>query len=135
MAAAPAPHYTPRTVKRAPGFVLVALLLPAAAHAGQARPPDVDYAPVETPGPIPATAFVMPDLPDSWKAASVYDGRWISSRPAIVGLVDYNAFWQDEDSEAQVGRQQNGWDLRTWRFMGGGQVKPPIRLITSSASS
>jgi phosphate-selective porin len=87
--------------------------------------PDTDYVPppATTPERIPATGFVMPDLPDEWKSATAYDGRLFSTALSIVPLVDYNSFVQDSDSKAQVGDQKAQWDLRTLRLMFRGQIK------------
>src|SRR5262245_15577692 len=87
-------------------------------------PADTDYVPpAPTPERIPATDFVMPDLPDSWKDYTSYDGRAFSTVFGLVPLVDYNAFIQDSDSKTQVGEQKNQWDLRTLRLMFRGQMK------------
>ncbi len=79
-------------------------------HYSPAAPP--------TPARIPATGFVMPDLPDDWKNYTSYDGRLFSTP-----LVDYNAFIQDADSKTQVGNQKDQWDLRRLRLMFRGQMK------------
>src|SRR5262245_19447134 len=87
-------------------------------------PADTDYVPpAPTPERIPATAFVMPDLPDSWKDYTSFEGRAFSFAFGLVPLVDYNAFVQDSDSKAQVGEQEDQWDLRTLRLMFRGQMK------------
>ena len=91
-------------------------------------PVDTDYAePVaKTPPVIPATRFVMPDLPDPWTAEyPAYEGRLFSTRFNFAALIDYNAFVQDSDSEAQVGEQRDEWDVRTVRLMFRGQLKFP----------
>jgi phosphate-selective porin len=90
-------------------------------------PADTDYAQPETakPEPIPATGFLMPDLPDKTKSYTSYDGRLFSTAFFVVPLVDYNAFVQDDDSEEQVGAQEDQWDLRTLRLMFRGSVKFP----------
>jgi phosphate-selective porin len=94
-----------------------------------AAPPDTDYAPpAPPPAPIPATGFVMPDLPDPWKNYTSYDGRLFSTAFSVVPLVDYNAFVQDSESKAQVGEQNDEWDLRTLRLMLRGQTKFPHRV-------
>ena len=42
--------------------------------------PDTDYAPPARTEPdrIPATGFVMPDVPDDWNKQTTYDGRLFS---------------------------------------------------------
>jgi phosphate-selective porin len=91
------------------------------------NPPDTDHAqPILPTLPrIPATGFVMPDVPDQWNRATSYDGRWFSTNFSFVPLIDYNAFVQDEDSKTQVGEQQDEWDLRTMRLMFRGRMKFP----------
>jgi len=42
---------------------------------------------------------------------------------SLVPILDYNAFSQDEGSIAQVKKQKNQWDLRTFRIMLRGQLK------------
>src|SRR5262249_44441455 len=86
------------------------------------RPPDVDFAPVDKPpaSKIPATAFVMPDVPDEWNKKTTFDGRAFSSRASIVIIGDYTTFSQDDASISQVGVQKNQWDLRTFRLMSSG---------------
>jgi len=93
-------------------------------------PPDTDYAPPATTNParIPATGFVMPDLPDNWKDYTSYDGGLFSTALSIVPLVDYNSFIQDADSKAQVGDQKDQWDLRTLRVMFRGEMKFQHRI-------
>ena len=90
-----------------------------------AEPPhDTDYVPPPpVPHRLPATDFVMPDVPDSWNTRTSYDGRLFSTAFSMVPLVDYNHFFQDDDSRQQVGEQDDEWDLRTWRLMVRGRLK------------
>jgi len=113
-----------------PILLIVASLLagPGQQPQTQASPqqvPDTDYAPAAQPAParIPATGFVMPDVPDGWKDYTSYDGRAFSTALSIVPLVDYNAFIQDSDSKTQVDTQKDQWDLRTLRLMFRGRMK------------
>jgi phosphate-selective porin len=92
---------------------ILLLLLAASVPAPQAPKPPA----------IPATGFVMPDLPDEWRTYTSYDGRWASTAFNLVALIDYNAFGQDDDSRAQVGEQEDEWDTRTVRLMSRGRVK------------
>ena len=54
-----------------------------------------------------------------------YEGRLFSTRFNFAALIDYNAFVQDSDSEAQVGEQRDEWDVRTVRLMFRGQLQFP----------
>ena len=96
-----------------------------AAAAPNPPPPDTDYAPPvpQSPLRLPATGFVMPDVPDTWGRFTSYDGRVFSTRLSLVPLVDHNAFTQDSDSRTQVGDQRDEWDLRTLRLMFRGRLK------------
>jgi hypothetical protein len=88
--------------------------------------PDTDYVPPDTePDPIPATGFVVPDVPDDWNKKTAYDGRLFSTRLSVAAIVDYSAFTQDDDSVRQVGEQRNEWDVRTFRIISSGQIKTP----------
>jgi phosphate-selective porin len=108
---------------------------PPASSSSEAQHPDTDYAPqVRTvPDRIPATGFVMPDVPDEWNNRTAYENRLFSTRLSIVPLVDYTAFVQDDNSKEQVGDQDSQWDLRTFRIMFRGQVKTahPITYLIS----
>lgn len=98
------------------------------------RPPDGDFIPLDkTATMIPATAFVMPDVPDDWNKKGSYDGRGFSIRPSVVIIGDYVTFSQDEASISQVGTQKNEWDLRTFRLMSSGKLKfsHPVQYFVS----
>jgi phosphate-selective porin OprO/OprP len=106
----------------------------------QAHVPDSDYIPADKPEAkvgepphLPATAFVMPDVPDSWNRATTYDSRALSARFSTAMVVDYTAFTQDSASVSQVGEQVDQWDLRTFRLMSVGSVKfkHPIHYFVS----
>jgi len=107
--------------------LLMAIAGPSAAQQptpGFARP-NTDYAEPDAPEPppLPATSFVMPDLPDTWTRHTTYDGPRFSMRFSTVVILDYNAFSQDDESVKQVGAQEDQWDLRTWRLMTRGRLK------------
>src|SRR5581483_3160065 len=96
----------------------------SAPAAAQRRVPDSDYAPALKPeGHIAATDYVMPDVPDDCTEGTAYKSPGFSSYLTLVGLMDYNAFAQDSASKAQVGAQDNQWDVRSLRFMTHGAVK------------
>jgi len=112
------------------GFAFAAPAARAGAQGapGGEAPPDTDYAPAQVPlepgkTPIPATGFMMPDVPDEWSRYTSYDGRAFSTRLSLVPIVDYTAFSQDSDSVAQVGDQDSQWDVRTFRIMTRGRLK------------
>src|SRR5262245_33138097 len=87
--------------------------------------PDTDYAPPAPKAPerIPSTGFVMPDAPDAWNRATSYQGRLFTTGLSIVPIIDYSAFVQDKESKAQVGEQNDEWDVRTLRLMTRGRIK------------
>jgi phosphate-selective porin len=98
-------------------------------------PPDTDYAtPAQPkPEPIPATGFLMPDVPDGWRSSTSYDSRWFSTAFSLAALIDYNAFIQDAESETQVGEQTDEWDVRTVRLMFRGRMsaRHPVNYLIS----
>jgi len=110
---------------------------PPAPPAGTEAPlrSDTDYAPPPPaqPSPIPATGFVMPDVPDDWNRRTTYSSRLFSARLSLVPIIDYSSFIQDGDSVRQVGEQQNQWDVRTFRVMSSGQIETvwPISYLIS----
>jgi hypothetical protein len=57
--------------------------------------------------------FLLPDLMD---ASLVHDGKRFWIRPVIAILTDYTFFDQDDASLAQVGLQDDTFDLRAARF-------------------
>jgi hypothetical protein len=123
------------------GLMISALFSTSAATAQ--TPPHVplgDYIPADKPVPtvagtphLPATAFIMPDVPDSWNQATTYDGSKLFARFSMPIVVDYHAFTQDADSVKQVGEQVDQWDLRTVRLMTVGTVKltHPVHYFVS----
>ena len=80
--------------------LLIAIADPCAAQqptSGFPRP-NTDYAESDPPAPpvVPATSFVMPDVPDDWNHFTSYDGRRFSVRFSVVAILDYNAFSQGQ---------------------------------------
>jgi hypothetical protein len=86
--------------------LLTALASPSAGQ--QATPgaphPNTDYAEPDPPTPpvLPATSFVMPDVPDGWNHYTTYDGQRFSVRFSLVTILDYNSFSQNDESVRQV---------------------------------
>jgi len=60
--------------------------------------PNTDYAEPDPQAPpvVPATSFVMPDVPDNWNHFTSYDGRRFSVRFSVVAILDYSAFSQGQ---------------------------------------
>jgi phosphate-selective porin OprO/OprP len=80
------------------------------------------------PNPQATTKYDAPDIPKGWLSWSKYDGEYVSYKVSIIPILDYDAFWQDSASIAQVGEQHDQWDLRSARFSIGGQIKTPVPL-------
>lgn len=72
-----------------------------------------------TPAPLPPPkqAFLIPDVSDSLVARTQIKEHWFTLKVGLVTLVDHSAFVQDEQSLAQVGRQEDQWDARSMRLM------------------
>lgn len=94
-------------------------LLSATAVAAQ-----VAQAPEPPPGTAPdapaatASAPAAPDyfFPDLAAGALIHDGKLFKIKPIIAIVTDYTWFEQDDSSLAQVGEQENTFDLRAARF-------------------
>jgi len=92
------------------------------ARAAQAQSEESEPAPARgefeaAPLPPPDQPFFIPDVPQSVVDQTQVKSRWITVKFGLVMLVDYNAFQQDANSLAQVGRQPDGWDDRSERVM------------------
>jgi phosphate-selective porin OprO/OprP len=57
--------------------------------------------------------YAVPDLPPATPRPP--EGAF-SIRPVLVLLVDHTRFWQDDNSIAQVGPQENDWEFRAARL-------------------
>ena len=68
--------------------------------------------------------FTAPDIPPKWARVPEYHGTYFSILLGFAGIYDYNAFSQDADSIAQVGRQHDQWDDRSTRFILTGGIGP-----------
>jgi phosphate-selective porin OprO and OprP len=68
--------------------------------------------------------YATPGLPSKVEKLTTYKGDYFSFRLGFVALADYNAFWQDADSEKQVGAQRDQWDTRSLRFLMSGGIGP-----------
>src|SRR5512135_3180828 len=70
-------------------------------------------------GVEPAAAqSTAPDyfFPDLSPKALVFDGEHFWIKPIFAMVGDYTAFWQDDNSLTQVGRQENAQELRAGRL-------------------
>ena len=74
--------------------------------------------------------YVIPDAPRGWNE---FDNRFFSTTLGFAPIVDATAFTQDDDSIAQVGKQDSRWDIRSGRFSFHGQVhtRRPISYFLS----
>jgi hypothetical protein len=75
----------------------------------------------ETSSPAPAVEVAHPAVPDYFfpdlpSQALVYDGKRFVIKPIIALVGDYTAFRQDDASLAQVGEQDDTFDLRAARI-------------------
>jgi phosphate-selective porin OprO/OprP len=68
--------------------------------------------------------FVAPEVPEKVTRLTSYSGEYFAIRFGLATLVDYDAFWQDANSYAQVGAQRDQWDARSVRFMLSGAIGP-----------
>ena len=69
-------------------------------------------------------SFTTPDLPRKLAALPQYHGRYFSTLLGFAGVYDYNGFWQDSNSIAQVGRDHDQWNDRSTRFILVGTAGP-----------
>lgn len=89
----------------------------ARAQSEESEPPPAPGKFEAEPLPPPEQPFLIPDVPQSVVDKTQVEERWITVKFGAALLVDYNAFHQDADSLAQVGRQPDGWDDRSLRAM------------------
>ena len=68
--------------------------------------------------------YAVPDVPKKLDDMTRYRGKYFSTLFGIAAIYDYNAFWQDQDSITQVGRQHDQWDDRSTRFILTGTIGP-----------
>lgn len=87
--------------------------LVALAGAQENQSPSASPAVAETAPPPAAPDYLFPDLPAK---ALVYDGKHFTLKPIIAIVTDYTWFRQDAASLAQVGKQDNTFDLRAARL-------------------
>jgi len=78
--------------------------------------------------------FLTPGVPLPVDKFTTYKGPYFSIRFGFVAIADYDAFWQDDDSIKQVGKQRDQWDDRSLRFMLSGDMGPETYKIHYFAS-
>jgi len=104
---------------------------PTAAKASNGDSPDTpdDAAPPKVAAKESPT-YVIPDVPRGWNE---FDNRFFSATLGFAPIVDAIAFTQDNDSIAQVGKQDSRWDIRSGRFSARGQIHTsrPINYFIS----
>ena len=69
------------------------------------------------PLPPPAQPFAMPDAPESLAAHTQAASRSFTLMLGVSAVLDYSAFNQDDASLAQVGTQDDQWQVRDLRLM------------------
>lgn len=101
-------------------LLLAAWPLALAAQSVESDLPEDFTAPVHDAG-----FYVLPDIPDHDLAEAAYTDEHdrFSVKFGIVSIVDFTDFSQDADSIAQVGRQDDGWEARSIRFMARGHFE------------
>ncbi|HUK20728.1 MAG TPA: porin [Gemmatimonadales bacterium] len=67
--------------------------------------------------PPPPQPFVIPDVPHSVEQQLHVHEPWVTLKAGLATLEDYSAFSQDSNNLAQVGRQDNQWELRSLRLI------------------
>lgn len=87
------------------------------------------------PPPPPGYTSHIPDVPEALLAKSRVDTKWFTLRLGIVPILDYSAFSQDAANVAQVGKQENAWQIRSGRVQIRGNLfnnaKAPWRYLLS----
>lgn len=67
--------------------------------------------------PPPTKPFAVPDVPHATEQQLHVHAHWFTLKVGLATIVDYTAFWQDSNNLAQVGQQQDQWDLRSLRLI------------------
>ncbi len=87
------------------------------AQSEESEPPPAPGQFEAAPLPPPDQPFLVPDVPPSFVERTQIKERWFTLKVGLVLLADYTAFYQDSESVAQVGRQQDQWEARAARLM------------------
>jgi phosphate-selective porin OprO and OprP len=74
------------------------------------------------PDPSATDVYDAPDVPKKWTDWAAYKSKEFSYKVTLVPILDYSAFSQDQASLAQVGKQDDQWEVRSMRLSLGGQV-------------
>jgi len=67
--------------------------------------------------PPPAQPFLVPDVPHSVEQQLHVHAQWFTLKVGLATIVDYSSFRQDSTNLAQVGPQEDQWELRSLRLM------------------
>mgnify|MGYP006185435243 FL=1 len=67
-------------------------------------------------------SYFIPDVSHKEMRWSKTRNRWFSAKLGFAPILDYNAVYQDNDSENQVGSQESRWDIRSARVMLRGKI-------------
>jgi len=66
--------------------------------------------------------YFIPDVSHKEMKWSKTRNKWFSAKLGFAPILDYNAVYQDNDSENQVGSQESRWDIRSARVMLRGKI-------------
>ncbi|HKE94749.1 MAG TPA: porin [Povalibacter sp.] len=100
----------------------VAMMSLIGMSAAEAQSPESDTADTMTELP-PAPAFVVPDVAQMTLESANVDNRHLTFKPGLAALFDYTWFDQDAASQAQVGTQEDQFEVRSFRLIGRGELK------------
>jgi phosphate-selective porin len=67
-------------------------------------------------------SYFIPDVSHKEMRWSKTRNKWFSAKLGFAPILDYNAIYQDNDSENQVGPQESRWDIRSARVMLRGKI-------------
>ena len=99
--------------------VLAVLLLASARLAAQSKESDL---PPGVTAPVPEGGFVIPDVPDATLEDANTHIKYITLKLGLVVLGDYSSFSQDANSVAQVGKQEDKAEFRSFLLMARGTL-------------
>ncbi len=118
--AGPAPFERPKAARR-PALALALLALAAAPALAQSPESELPDAPVARPG-YPE-GYAIPEVPDRVLDALNVETKAFTLKWGLAVLEDYTDFQQNPQSVGQVGVQDGGWNVRSFRPMLRGQIR------------